>query len=73
MIIWFLYTKGNNMADYHTEWCKEHTTQFKLRLNNNTDADIIAFLSSLPNKQGFIKELIRKEMTKIAPVEQSKK
>lgn len=51
------------MGDYHTEWCKEHTTQYKLRLNNNTDADIIAFLSKLENKQGFIKELIRKEMT----------
>lgn len=50
------------MANYHTGWCKEHTTQFKLRLNNSTDADIIAFLNTLPNKQGFIKELIRKEM-----------
>lgn len=50
------------MADYHTDWCKEHTTQFKLRLNNNTDADIIEFLKSLPNKQGFLKELIRKEI-----------
>lgn len=49
------------MSDYHTEWCKEHTTQFKLRLNNNTDADIIEFLNALPNKQGYIKELIRND------------
>lgn len=50
------------MADYHTDWCRENTTQFKLRLNNKTDADIIEFLKSLPNKQGFLKELIRKEI-----------
>lgn len=46
----------------HTDWCREHTTQFKLRLNNKTDADIIEFLKSLPNKQGYLKELIRKDI-----------
>lgn len=53
------------MADYHTEWCREHTTQFKLRLNNNTDADIINWLKEIPNKQGYIKELIRADIARV--------
>ena len=43
---------------------KEHTTQVLLRLNNRTDADVIARLQGLENKQGYIKELIRADMKK---------
>lgn len=42
----------------------ENTTRVNLSLNNKTDADIIAYLATLPNKQGYIKELIRADMTK---------
>lgn len=38
----------------------KNTVQVKLKLNKNTDADIIKKLSEVPNKQGFIKDLIRK-------------
>ena len=41
---------------------KEHTTQVLLRLNNRTDEDVIAWLKTLSNKQGYIKELIRKDI-----------
>ena len=41
---------------------KTHTTQIILRLNNKNDADILAHLSGLENKQGYIKELIRKDV-----------
>lgn len=40
----------------------EHTTQIKLKLNRNTDADILEKLSSVPSKQGYIKELIRADI-----------
>lgn len=40
----------------------EHTRQIKLKLNTMTDADIIQRLNQEPNKQGWIKELIRKEI-----------
>ena len=35
-----------------------------LKLNVNTDAELIELLKSQPNVQGFLKELIRKEIKK---------
>lgn len=36
--------------------------QIKFVLNKNIDADIIDWLGTKPNKQGYIKELIRRDM-----------
>ena len=36
-----------------------NTTQVHLKLNNRTDADILAYLAQLDNVQGFIKSAIR--------------
>lgn len=44
---------------------KTHTTSFAFRFNNVNDADIIKFLRSLDNKNGFIKEVIKKEIKKL--------
>ena len=41
---------------------KEHTTQFKMKLNTKTDADILDWLDKQPNKQGKVKQLIREEI-----------
>lgn len=41
---------------------KKNTTQFRMKLNNNTDKDILDWLSNQPNKQGAVKSLIRKEL-----------
>lgn len=41
---------------------EQNTVQVKLKLNINTDADILSKLESVPNKQGYIKELIRKDI-----------
>ena len=58
--------KENTMATQksitQTAWNKDHTTQIKMQLNNNTDSDILAWLAEQPNKQGYIKELIRADM-----------
>lgn len=43
-------------------WDKDHTSRIAIKLNNNTDADILAWLAQQPNKQGYIKDLIRKDM-----------
>lgn len=43
---------------------KENTVRIAIKLNKNTDADIIEFLEKSGNKQGIIKELIRKEIAK---------
>lgn len=38
------------------------TRLMSIRLNLNTDADIIRRLEEVASKQGYIKELIRKDM-----------
>ena len=40
----------------------EHTVQIKMKLNANTDADILRKLEEVGNKQGYIKELIRRDI-----------
>lgn len=39
-----------------------NTTQIKLKLNNNTDADVLDKLAKEENKQGYIKNLIRQDI-----------
>lgn len=40
------------------------TRQIKLKLNKRTDADILAKLDAVENKQGYIKSLIRADIKK---------
>ena len=42
---------------------KANTVQFKMKLNKNTDADILAKLDEVGNKQGYIKNLIRTDLS----------
>jgi hypothetical protein len=39
-----------------------HTTQIHIKLNNETDEDILKRLDEVENKQGYIKKLIRKDI-----------
>ena len=41
---------------------KANTKMVSLRLNYNTDADIIKKLDEVQSKMGYIKELIRKDI-----------
>jgi hypothetical protein len=41
---------------------EKHVQQFKIALNKNTDTDIIEHLSTISNKQGYVKKLIRDDM-----------
>lgn len=41
---------------------KENTMQFNLKLNLNTDKDIIEKLNTVDSKQGYIKKLIRQDI-----------
>ena len=40
----------------------KNTKQVKIKLNYNTDQDIIDKLESVDNKQGYIKQLIRADI-----------
>lgn len=46
------------------KYAKLHTKHYGFKLVDTTDADIIAKLDSLPNKQGYIKAAIREYMAK---------
>ncbi len=44
------------------KYLREKTKQIGLQLYKNTDADMIIWLDSQENKQGYIKALIRADM-----------
>lgn len=54
------------MADSQAKatWDKSHTAFIGLKLNQNTDAAILAKLATVPNKQGYIKDLIKADISK---------
>lgn len=58
------YKDLEKRALYQAGWDKENTTRLQVKLNNRTDEDILTFLNGLPNKQGYIKALIREDMKK---------
>ena len=45
-----------------------HRTTFSMKLHNENDYDIIKKLSSVPSMQGYIKQLIRQDITGSVPV-----
>ena len=45
------------------EYNANHTTRLPINLNHNTDNDILAYLQTVTNKQGLIKELLRARMS----------
>ena len=54
----------------NAKYDKAHCTNFHLKLNNETDKDILEKLYSVPNIQGYIKQLIRQDIGSI-PVSES--
>lgn len=52
--------KYQAQADYD----RKNTVQIKMKLNINTDKDILQKLDEVGNKQGYIKDLIRKDLKK---------
>lgn len=49
------------------KYAKSSTIMTAIKLNKKTDADIIEKLEQEPNKQGYIKDLIRKDLTQKSP------
>ena len=44
------------------KWDRANTTRIGLKLQNNTDRDILELLARIGNKQGYIKQLIRNDL-----------
>ena len=59
------------MATKHTiaqaKYDKENRRVYGFRLHNTLDKDIIDKLASVPSMQGYIKELIRRDIAGSAP------
>lgn len=51
-----------SQSENSMKYDKENTKRVFIKLNKNTDKDILDHLDSIQNKQGYIKELIRKDM-----------
>ena len=48
--------------EYDMKYAAKSIRQFNLKLNRNTDADMIAFLEAKPNIQGYMKSLVQADM-----------
>lgn len=55
-------TARKNKVDYNIEYKKKTIKQFKMDLNYNTMSDVIDWLDKQDNKQGYVIDLIRKDM-----------
>lgn len=59
--------KLKQKLQYNKEYDASNTIQIRLKLNKKTDADILNRLDAVPNKQGYIKGLIRDDMKNEVP------
>ena len=57
------YAKKTHYAS-DMKYKKSNTKQIALRLNYNTDADILEKIENVENTQGYIKSLIRADIEK---------
>lgn len=48
--------------EYDISYATENLKRISFNLNRNTDQDIISYLESKPNVQGFLKSLIRERI-----------
>lgn len=47
---------------YNVKYVRENYRQFMIKVNRNTDPDLVAWLESQENVQTYIRELVRKDM-----------
>lgn len=59
-VIIYMATQAQLKAS--AKYDKANTKSIFLKLNIKTDADVLQYLETVGNKQGYIKELIRKDM-----------
>ena len=52
----------NKQSQYSMKYDRSNTQRIYLKFNLKTDADILEKLDSIENKQGYIKDLIRRDI-----------
>jgi len=55
---------ANKATERQARYDATHTRQAKMKLNTETDADVLAWLSAQDNMQGAIKALIREAIAR---------
>ena len=55
-------TDQKKKSAYDQQYAKDKLQQIRLTLNKDHDADLITWLDQQPNKQGYLKQLIRSDM-----------
>lgn len=53
---------ASKASESQARYDKTHCRTYGLKLNQETDKDIIEKLSSVPSMQGYIKQLIRQDI-----------
>ena len=54
--------ENNKQSQYSMKYDQKNTQRIYLKFYLKTDADILEKLDSVENKQGYIKDLIRKDI-----------
>ncbi len=49
-------------TEYALKYQKKHIRQIKFALSIENDADILEYLDKIPNRAGYLKDLIRRDM-----------
>ena len=49
------------------KWTRENTTMIHIKLNHNTDKDLLEFFETVDNRAGFIKGLVREYIKEHQP------
>ena len=55
-------TEEFDQGKYVQQYIKDNIRQIRLTLNQKTEQDLIDWLDQQPNKQGYLKQLIRADM-----------
>ena len=61
------YNQTSLKAD--TKYKKANIIKVNMSLNRNTDSDILAYIDTIDNKQGYLKRLIREDIARRAKEE----
>jgi hypothetical protein len=63
-----LFMASASQIRANAKYDSTHCTGLYLKLNKETDKDILEKLSSVPNRQGYIKSLIRQDLSRTCSV-----
>lgn len=52
--------------EYIDRWKKENVVKYSFYANKNTEADVVEWLKTIPNRRQYLISLIRKDMNELS-------